>query len=410
MDQQMKDKLTLVKNKTAASIQKLEKERIAELHPEWKDKIDYLKKVLAKAEELLAKANGGDLGGDWQKEYAVIENLIKTDAYFAPVFGTGEDLLQGKRIIEDKEISKAADVKEKTNTWYGQHADNTAIPKEKTSMILAAFERAKAIIKKAQENNGAKIGMRFFGSSEPDCRKMSKVVDQVAENVQKNLGIKMQIEKIEQDDFESMRKKYNLEHVPTVAFTREGSEIARHEGVLSISGLQKKVDMLSAGGTFSDSSSVEHLDDQRTVSDREVYSLGEFVILYFNDHLTNNCGQCKRMDPIYDNAVANFGGKIKMQTFDASSTKQFKIVEKYSVTHIPTAIFIHKGKEKGRFVGYIDNTTVEKWIEDFVINEKATDISNTGAATSILNRHISKMDKAAAAEARRKEREEQDKD
>ena len=407
MDQATRDKLTLLRDKATASITKLEKEHIVEVFPEWKEKIEYLKKVEAKTTELLTKADN-PLEGDWIKDYNVIEGMIKDDPYFTLLFKNGEDLLQKDKTIEQAQVNKVAEVKEKANAWYGKNAENPTIPQEKTRLVLATFERAKEIIKKAREDNGAEIGMRFFGCTEPESRKMSKTIDRVVENVDKEMGISMQIEKVQEDDFSLIHEKYGVEHVPTVVFTRNNKEIARHAGELSISALQKKVDMLASGGNFSDSSSVDNLDNQRTVSDREVYSLGEFVVLYFNDHLSHNCGYCKRMDPIYKSAIITHGNKIKMQTFDATSTLQFKVVEKYQITHIPTAIFLYKGKEKGRFVGYIDNTTVEKWVEDFVINERATDLINKKDATSILNRHIRKMDKEQAAEAERLALEEKD--
>ncbi len=75
------------------------------------------------------------------------------------------------------------------------------------------------------------------------------------------------------------------------------------------------------------------------------------------DFFANWCGPCKMLSPILEQAK----GEIKVIKVDVDAFED--IAREYGVMSIPTLVLLEKGKEVKRNVGFMDKTSLEKYIK-----------------------------------------------
>lgn len=75
------------------------------------------------------------------------------------------------------------------------------------------------------------------------------------------------------------------------------------------------------------------------------------------DFFANWCGPCKMLSPILEQAK----GEIKVIKVDVDEFED--IAREYGVMSIPTLVLLEKGKEVKRNVGFMDKTSLEKYIK-----------------------------------------------
>ncbi len=80
---------------------------------------------------------------------------------------------------------------------------------------------------------------------------------------------------------------------------------------------------------------------------KKIKNLDRYVLWFTNP----NCVPCKRLKPVILSISIKFGKEVKFFKIDIN--KNPEIAEKYNVTTVPTIIFLKRGKEVSRLLGYI---------------------------------------------------------
>ncbi len=75
------------------------------------------------------------------------------------------------------------------------------------------------------------------------------------------------------------------------------------------------------------------------------------------DFFANWCGPCKMLGPILEQAK----GEIKVIKVDVDEFED--LAREYGVMSIPTLVLLEKGKEVKRNVGFMDKSSLEKYIK-----------------------------------------------
>lgn len=75
------------------------------------------------------------------------------------------------------------------------------------------------------------------------------------------------------------------------------------------------------------------------------------------DFFANWCGPCKMLGPILEQA----NGEIKVIKVDVDVFEE--LAREYGVMSIPTIVLLEKGKEIKRNVGFIDKSSLEKFVK-----------------------------------------------
>lgn len=75
------------------------------------------------------------------------------------------------------------------------------------------------------------------------------------------------------------------------------------------------------------------------------------------DFFANWCGPCKMLSPILEQAK----GEIKVIKVDVDVFED--LAREYGVMSIPTLVLLEKGKEIKRNVGFMDKSSLEKYIK-----------------------------------------------
>lgn len=69
------------------------------------------------------------------------------------------------------------------------------------------------------------------------------------------------------------------------------------------------------------------------------------------------CGPCRAMAPVFEKVSKDYERKVKFAKINIDEFND--LAQKYSVMSIPTLILFVNGKEKHRFVGAMDETTLK---------------------------------------------------
>lgn len=76
------------------------------------------------------------------------------------------------------------------------------------------------------------------------------------------------------------------------------------------------------------------------------------------------CGPCQHMMPIFQELEANFGSRYKFAKLNVDEQRELAI--QFSVTSIPTFIFIKNNEVKGKETGYMSREDLVEKIEEFL--------------------------------------------
>ncbi|MCK4650677.1 thioredoxin [Candidatus Babeliales bacterium] len=75
------------------------------------------------------------------------------------------------------------------------------------------------------------------------------------------------------------------------------------------------------------------------------------------------CGPCQQVGPIFEELAKELSNKYKFAKLNIDEERDLAI--QYSVSSVPTFIFIKKGKVVGREQGYMDKETLKSKIESY---------------------------------------------
>lgn len=81
---------------------------------------------------------------------------------------------------------------------------------------------------------------------------------------------------------------------------------------------------------------------------QQIISQGNCLVDFYSD----SCGPCKMMNPIIDELAQELEGKLKVCKVNVEHAP--KVVGLFSITHVPTLIFLKDGQEQERTVGLKD--------------------------------------------------------
>jgi|GEM_PF-5956798 len=329
-----------------------------------------MKVTLEKANQILAKAQTST--NNWQADFNKIKALFEKEPFFANCFGSTEDLLATGKKVDAATQKLAGEAQKLANNWYGQFADLAEVPQNIKATIAGLSDRAKQLLGSAQKTEG-NYKIAFFGATTGESRKLAKHLDDL---VAEHAG-QFSLEKHVDDGQEGLRKKHNIEHFPTLLFMVDNKEFARHEGEISLASLQQKINTMLEGAKFSDSSKVISMEDQKTISERELFELGEFVVVYFE---TVWSGACKKVGSTVKDAVLELAAEANKTTSikyeNVLIDGRTKLHERFKVDKVPTMVYLRDGNEVGRHEGYINPSNLKEDMRRFLANGKVGNSSS----------------------------------
>jgi thioredoxin 1 len=337
----------------------LNKKKSAKLKKQYKEMV----KLKAKTDEIKEKT-AGDFGDstNWEELYKEIETKAKESPLFAVCFGNADDLLSGgggEAKIGESETALAVTLKKMSSAWFGQFGeevkDTNAI-----AFVTAVHDQAKKVMTAPKSVSENMVSIDFYGSDNKQSRKMKRTMGFISDEYAGVVNVNI----VPVKDETKKMNELGLDNLPAIIFKRGKDDIATHEGVLSISALQTKVNVILEGGSISNSSSVPSIKEMKSVNKKELYSMGEFLLFYFD---ASWCGACKRTTPVVeDHAKKHSNVKFEMVTVDGSHSHH----KSFGVTEVPSLVFVRDGVVIGKHVGYINPSTMDKKMELFAISKK----------------------------------------
>ena len=81
------------------------------------------------------------------------------------------------------------------------------------------------------------------------------------------------------------------------------------------------------------------------------------------------CLDCKKLDKVFKEVYPTYGNKITLIEVPVQSETEFtkQQIEKYNVTLVPTMVFLNaKGKKILKTEGFVEKTTLEKYMKDLI--------------------------------------------
>jgi len=86
------------------------------------------------------------------------------------------------------------------------------------------------------------------------------------------------------------------------------------------------------------------------------------------DFYADWCGPCQMMAPVFESLGKEFEGKMKFLKLDTQAEEGLSM--KFGVQGIPTLVFLNKGKEVGRHVGYASEDVLKQKVEEVLTKPK----------------------------------------
>lgn len=340
-----------------------------------------MKLLLSKTERLIDQHAGENGGGSEDNQFNAIKELAQTSPAFASCFGpvpNDED-----QPIGPETVALAQKIKKMTTNWFGQFAD-TSDNHNNVDMVATIHDRAKELLAAPKTTDGDGISIVFYGSKNKRCRKMKRNLEFVRDEYE---GI-VQIEEQHVPDREQAMHDIGLENLPTLIFKRGSDEICKHEGLLSISALEGKVNTLLEGGNLTDSSSVQSLQDMKAVNPKELYGMGEYLLFYFT---ATWCGTCHKTTPVVERYAREYN-KVKYEELAVDGSH--KLHHSFGVTEVPSLVFVWDGKVIGKHTGYINPSTMRKMMDQFAVaNKRKLGTTHSGEASKIEEEEVRPEDR-----------------
>ena len=363
-------------------IEQYEENDLGSHSPQLKRQYKEMKLLQAKTERFMDQyAGDGEVSGSETEQFHAIKALAEPSPAFAGCFGStplGQD-----QPVGPETVALAQKIKKLTTSWFGQFAD-TSSDQDSISLIASLHDRAKALLAAPKSQDEDTINMVFYGSKNKRCRRMKRNVEFVRDEYE---GL-VTIEEHEVEDKEQTMHKLGLENLPTVIFKRGKETIFTHEGLLSISALQQKVNVLLEGGNLSDSSSVQSIQDMKAVNQKELYNMGEYLLFYFT---ATWCGICRKTTPVIERYAREYN-KVKFEHLEVDGSHKLHL--SFGVTEVPAVVFVHDGKVIGKHTGYITPSSMKQLMEQFAVaNKRKLGTHHSGEASVISDQEVNPSDR-----------------
>ncbi len=343
---------------------------------EQSQKLDKQKKemltLLNKTNQIIERNGGATIDtGNWEKVIQQITEKAATSSLFSFCLDGGVDPLTNGAEVEASDLSLAVELKQLVSSCIGSFSDQINDNRIK-NQLEALYDQSLRVIKAPKSNSDSGLVLDFYATDSKRCRKMAKKMESIADTFN---GI-LQIEFIQVANTDTRLNGLCIKNLPAMDFKRNGKRIALHEGPLSISMTEKKINMLLAGGSLSDSSSVDSIKDLKSLNQKELYAMGEFLLFYFEAAW---CGTCKKTTPV----VEKFGtsrSKVRFERIQVDGSHQHH--RAFEVTHVPCIVFIRDGEIVGKHYGYLNPSAMEEKMDHFATsNKREVGDSDTGDAS-----------------------------
>jgi thioredoxin 1 len=390
--EEFKDVLQL--NKLAKSwTDEYKEKKLGNYSANLKKQLKEMQILKAKTDQLIEK-QAGDIGGDtdWKSLYEEIEKLAKTSPTFATCFGKADDLLSEGTPVAKETAALAIKLKKMTSAWVGQFGEDVK-DKQAENLIMTIYEQAKKVLAAPKNTDGDTVTLAFYGSKSKRCRKMRKTLEFISNEYEGIVNVEINLVENEDDHMHEM----GINSVPAIIFKRGKKEIATHEGSLSISALESKVNVLVEGANITNSSSADCVADLKSINKKELYSLGEYVMFYFE---ASWCGICKKTTSVVESQASSYS-KVKFVSVQVDGSHSMH--KSLGVTEVPSIVFIRDGKVIGKHVGYINPSSMDKLMEKFAVSNKHK-IGNSSSGTSTLLKEGKELKDQAIAAAKEKKK------
>lgn len=340
-----------------------------------------MKLLLSKTKRLKEQHAGENGGGSEDDQFNTLQELAQTSSAFACCFGSVPN--DEDQPISSEIVALAQKIKKMATSWFGQFSD-TSDNQDNVDMVAALHDRAKELLAAPKTTDEDGISIVFYGSKNKRCRKMKRNLEFVRDEYE---GI-VQIEEQHVPDREQAMHDIGLENLPTLIFKRGSDEICKHEGLLSISSLEGKVNTLLEGGNLTDSSSVQSLQDMKAVNQKELYGMGEYLLFYFT---ATWCGTCHKTTPVVERYAREYN-KVKYEELAIDGSH--KLHHSFGVTEVPSLVFVWDGKVIGKHTGYINPSTMKKLMDQFAVaNKRKLGTTHSGEASKIDEEEVHPEDR-----------------
>ena len=84
-------------------------------------------------------------------------------------------------------------------------------------------------------------------------------------------------------------------------------------------------------------------------------------MLILKDFYADWCGPCVAMNPVLEELLPKYSGKIEMVRIDVDQNQAES--QKYGVMSIPTLVLEKDGKELDRKIGLQQESTLKEWLD-----------------------------------------------
>ena len=76
------------------------------------------------------------------------------------------------------------------------------------------------------------------------------------------------------------------------------------------------------------------------------------------------CGPCQLMGPVFEDLSGEYGENLRFAKVDVMA--EGGIASAYGIMNIPTLVLVNKGKEAGRFSGYLPKEALKEKIDSML--------------------------------------------
>ena len=82
------------------------------------------------------------------------------------------------------------------------------------------------------------------------------------------------------------------------------------------------------------------------------------------DFFADWCGPCKMMAPVVEKLSNEYTGKLKFCKLNTDEAQE--IASSFEIQGIPALVVVSNGKELGRIVGFVPESTLKKKIDEII--------------------------------------------
>lgn len=341
------------------SLEEFEKKNLSQYNSKLKKQHQELITLKNKT-DLIIENNASDQSIDASDPDSAAQHIIglaKSSAAFATCFDQISNM-ENIGSVSVKDAQLAIQIKQSIAGWLGQHSGTD---KEETeNLLLFIYERAKELITAPKNMNGDQIRLILYAGKTAPCKKMKKMIHHFSNDNKGLIDVEIQHVKDSNNDIH----KVGIDNIPALLFKKGDKRIASHEGLISVSVLQKKINLLLNGGSLSDSTNIGSIKNLKQINKKELYNIGEYLLFYF---VMPNCGVCKKTDDVVERYGKNFS-KVKFEKIMVDGSHQLH--RSFDVSHVPAVVFVRLGNIIGRHTGYINPTNFEEMMERFTRSTK----------------------------------------